>query len=157
MTDAIRIERITTYTADAADVARFMRFEDREELWQLSHSVPEDAVAQSIEMSDEAYVAFAGPYPVAVFGVGTTALGNHGVPWFLATREADAHSKMYMKMARKFLAHLLERCGTLSNVALASNRRSLVFLSRMGFDIGQPYTTQTGAVARHFVMERKHV
>ena len=150
----IRVEPITTYTADAREVAQNMRREDREELWALGRSLPEDAVTQSIEMSTEAYVVFSAQTPIAVMGANTPALGDVSVPWLLGTRGVDAHASEYMRLGRKFTAHLLEKSALLENLALSTNRRTLVFLSRMGFAIGEPFKVPTGAEAVRFTMEK---
>lgn len=134
----VRVEPITTYTEGARRVALALRREDVDELWKISRSRPEEAVEQSIIGSTEAYTAWIGDTPVAVMGASISTLGRYGVPWLLGTRGIDDHAAEYIRMARKFLAHLHESCDVLENVALASNRRTLVFLSRMGFDIGKP-------------------
>tara|TARA_X000001316_G_scaffold12173_1_gene6019 strand:+ start:3403 stop:3867 length:465 start_codon:yes stop_codon:yes gene_type:complete len=153
----IRVLPITTLVSDAQYVARFLRQEDRDELWELNHSLGHEAVRQSIEASTEAYLAYADDKPIAVFGASVPVLSDVGVPWFLGTRGVDLHANEYMRLGRKFTQHLLARCVMLENIALRRNRRSLVFLSRMGFAIGEPFITATGAEAVHFTMERKHV
>lgn len=142
------------YTHEAHAVAQNLREEDIEELWMLSRSEPEDAVKRSIGASDEAYIVRMWGKPVAVFGACAPALGTFGVPWLLGTRGLDACPNEIISYSRRFTDHLLERCTMLENTALASNRRTLVFLKRVGFDISAPYRVATGADAVTFRKER---
>ena len=153
----ISIHPVSAYNTEACDVADGLRREDRDELWALGRSTPHEAVRQSIEASTEAYVARWSGSPIAVFGANVPTLSDVGVPWFLGTREVDHRAAEYMRMGRRFTAHLLTQCDTLENIALRANRRTLVFLSRMGFAIGTPFRTATGAEAVRFTMEKTHV
>ncbi|URC15454.1 acetyltransferase [Octadecabacter Antarctic BD virus 1] len=151
----IYVEPTAKFGADEREVGWLMRDEDRDELWELGRTTPLEAVEQSIETSTEAYVAYDEEgTPIAVFGALTSVLGDVGVPWLLGTRGVDDHAREYMQLGRKFSAHMLTTCASLENVALARNRRSLVFLSRMGFDIGRPFKTLTGVEAVRFTMEK---
>jgi len=151
----IRIEHLTEYTTAAHFVADQMRKEDRDELWILGRTLPSDAIETSIRVSNEAYIVYVSEKPAAVFGASIPVLGDVGVPWFLGTRAVDDHATEYMRKGREFTAHLLTQCERLENIALKSNRRTLVFLSRMGFVIGQAFRTATGAEAVRFTMERQ--
>lgn len=151
------IEPIAAPDARSQHVAQFMRQEDRDELWALSRTLAPEAVRQSVEASTEAYVALNKGEPIAVFGAVVPALGRHGVPWLLGTRGVDDCAKEYFQVCRKFVAHLAKSCDVLQNMALADNRKTLVFLSRVGFDIGKPFKTATGAEAVLFRMETTNV
>lgn len=144
-------------TADASYVAAHMRQEDADELWRLGRSTPRGAVERSIGMSNEAYVAYVDDVPVAVFGAHMPVIGSYGVPWFLGTRGVDDHAAEYIAWGRRFTDHLLETCDVLQNMALASNRRSLVFLKRIGFAIGEPFRVATGAEAVLFRRTNENV
>lgn len=151
----VAVAPISEYTADAAYVAEHMREEDVAELWQLSRTTPEAALRSSISLSREAYVASVAGEPIALFGASAPVIGRHGVPWLLGTRLVDQHQREYAELARSFTAHMLLTCDVLENVALAANRRSLVFLKRVGFDIGKPTRLATGVEAVLFRMEAK--
>lgn len=149
----IRVKPIDRMTRAALLVATRMRQEDVDELWALSRTKPVAAVRASIRVSTEAYVAYVGEEPVAVFGVSAPVIGGYGVPWFLGTRGVDGHETTYFRMARRFIAHLLTKCDTLENMADARNRRTLVFLSRLGFAMSEPFRVPSGAYAIMFKKE----
>lgn len=153
---SVRIWPISTYTTAAAYVAKHMREEDVEELWSLSRVTPEEAVRSSVDVSNEAYVAIA-EEPLAVFGVFAPALGDVAAPWFLGTDGVRGHGGEYIRWGRRFIEHLHREHAVLRNAALATNRDTLVFLSRLGFDIGKPFLTVSGAEAVLFERKRTHV
>lgn len=153
----VEVIPIKAYGDEAEHVVRNMRNEDRRELWALSRSTPEQAVRSSIIYSSEAYVATNQGTPIAVFGAAIPAIGGIGCPWFMGTRGVDDCAKEYITMGRKFTAHLLEQCDILSNVALAENRKTLVFLRRMGFDIHDPVVLPSGVRAVAFEMRKRDV
>lgn len=149
----ITVREADGHTDDVRHVARHMRMSDRDELWALGRTNASDALRQSLAVSTEAYVAYDGEEPIAVFGANIPALGGFGVPWLLGTPRVDHRAREYFPWARRFIAHLLERCDTLQNMASAENRKTLIFLSRLGFDIGEPFVTPTGARGVLFTME----
>lgn len=153
----VRVEEVSGYNDDARHVARFMRQSDRDELWALGRTLAHDAIRQSLAVSTEAYIAYDDDEPIAVFGANIPALGSFGVPWLLGTPGVDHRAREYFPWGRRFIEHLLTQCDTLQNMASADNRKTLVFLSRLGFDIGEPFTTPTGSRGVLFRMEAKHV
>lgn len=154
----LHVEPVKTYDWRAREVARNMRHEDVTELWELSRTRPREAVEQSIRMSSEAYVAMMGSEPVAVFGASSAALGDVAVPWMLGTRALDDVAAEHTALTRRFVAHLFETKDLLYNMAHIDNRRSLVYLRRVGFTIGKPFTVpRTGATAVMFEMRRENV
>jgi len=152
MTNRVYIEPVATMTPDVLRVAQSLRREDVDELWALSRVRPIEALRRSVAVSTEAYVAFNRDAPIAVFGANVPALGGYGVPWLLGTRGIDECATEYFRLARRFIAHLRRGCDVLQNMALASNRKTLVFLSRLGFVIGEPFTVASGATAVVFSM-----
>lgn len=155
----ISVRETTGYDFDAQHIALFMRAEDRQELWDIGRRLPWEAVVKSLELSTEAYIAtdtVAGE-PVAVFGAYRDALGDVAVPWLLGTRGVDRNAGAYIKLTRKFCAHLLRSATRLENVALESNRRTLGFLSLAGFVMDEPTTLQNGARVVRFWMEKPNV
>lgn len=154
---SVEVRPVRTYDVLAHYVATHMRHEDVEELRLLSRTTPQAALKQSIEMSDEAYVAVADGKPAAVFGAHVPVLGRRGVPWMLGTRGVDRNRQSLLQFGRAFTDHLMRRCDRLDNVALAANRRSLVMLARIGFEIGDPFEVREGVCAVQFWKERRHV
>lgn len=151
------IHPATGYCDEIAHVAKYIRQEDEDELWALSRDTPRGAIKASAEMSDELYFAMHRGAPIAVLGAATncTALGGRGVPWLLGTRGMDACPNEIISYARAFTDHLLETCDVLENIASVDNRKTLVFLSRIGFAISEPFEMPTGAMAVTFRKERR--
>ena len=150
----VRVVPVDHVTSDVIEVGRNLRQEDRDELWELSRITGVAAAKRSVELSTEAYVAYDGQIPIAIFGASIPAIGEYGVPWFLGTRGVDRCARDYLEMGHKFVAHLFTRCEELENMASVKNERTLAFLSRLGFDIGEPFRTLTGACAVRFTMKR---
>jgi len=151
---SIRIVPIDKPNDATRSVSLRLRDEDVHELWALGRVAPKEAVVRSVQMSTEAYVVMADDEPIAVFGVYIPVLGRTGVPWFLGTREVDRHARAYVRMGRRYIAHLLDRCDVLMNMASAESTTSLRFLSAMGFDIHEPVVLPSGARAVTFSMEK---
>lgn len=154
----VTVRPVVGMTNDAMHVARFMRQEDRDEMWQLSRTLGSEAIRRSVVLSSEAYIAYDDAEPIAVFGANIPVLGEYGVPWFLGTRGVDRRAREYLTMGRKFVDHLLTQCQLLENIASADNIKTLRFLSVLGFDIGEPFNVPTGGRAVRFTLKRdQHV
>lgn len=143
----IEIEPVSATTPDVLYVSDRMREEDVAELWALARYTPEAAVRQSVEVSTEAYLCRVDGEPAAVFGANAPVLGGVSIPWFLGTRAVDRHAAEYVRWGRRFTDHLLTTHDRLVNMAHVDNRRSLVYLRRIGFTLGRRVRVATGAQA----------
>lgn len=151
------IHPVEGYSDEVHHVAKHMRQEDVEELWQLGRNEPEAALRQSMRATTEAFVVYRGGEPVGVMGAVLPVLGSHGVPWLLGTRGLDHCRREIVHYGKVYTEHLLTRCKMLENIALASNTKTLVFLKGIGFDISDPITLSTGVKAVVFRKEARHV
>jgi hypothetical protein len=130
-----------------------MREGDVDELRALSNTTPEEGLRRSVRLSQDNYVGFWDQTPVAVFGCYTVELGLRGVPWLLGTPELGEHRVEFLQQSKKYMKHLLARHTKLENVVHVDNRASIVYLSRLGFQMTDPYTMPNGAQAMTFYKE----
>ncbi len=130
-----------------------MRSHDYAELWELTRTGPEEAVRRSINMSQESYIGYWNGTPACVFGCFTAYIGMVGVPWFLGTDEVTEHPVAFLRWARRYVTDMKARHTLLQNIVHSQNTPSVVFLTALGFELGETYLTDTGATARVFSMQ----
>ncbi len=137
-----RVRLFTPDTQDLAHIAANLRTADADELCAL-HGPSLDTsrvLAQAVAMSEEAYVACtAYGEPMAVFGVAPVSLlGGQGCPWMLGTDTLDCYGRAVVTLSRAHVARWSQRYQCLFNFVDARNRRSIEWLKRTGFVIGEP-------------------
>lgn len=97
-----------------------------------------------------------GDHLIAVFGV--APLGDlAGSPWLLGTERLDHHAKSLMRLSPPCIVQMLQAFPHLVNFVHAENRKSIRWLSRLGFTLSppQPYGVR-GELFHPFEM-RAHV
>ena len=151
MTASVR--EVAEWGDDVAYVAEHMRGYDVAELHCISRSDPWQALQQGLDISQETYVGSWNGTPATVFGCHTSVIGLHGVPWLLGTDALTDHPIPFLRVAKKYVAHLKARHTLLENVVHSQNKPSVVFLEALGFELLEPYQLANGAVVRKFKMK----
>ena len=125
--------------SDAEVIGKKLRECDNDEIEALFKRPPVEIVKMSIEDSKSGYgfvkLAFMSDDPVMIFGVAPLddPYGDTGVPWAMATDALQEHSEVFMKLAPKWIEHMLNCYPHLINVVDARNRVSIRWLKKMGF------------------------
>lgn len=135
-------------------IARHMRADDVDELRIMGKDRPREAVFRSAMQSDVCFVAYVDGVPGAVFGVGTPyALGRVGAPWLLGTDVVERHARAMLVDGRQAVESWRRRYALLQNAVSVSNILSIRWLSRLGFEFGEPVRTPYGGYVKVFSME----
>lgn len=109
---------------------------DRKEILLATGDSTVQVLLSSIAASEEAWIAeeLDGTL-LGIYGVSNVE-GMGGV-WMLATPAVYRHSKALVKDGRKWIAGLLKRFPILFNFVHAENSRSIGWLRKLGFTIGE--------------------
>ena len=137
--------------SDVAYVAANMRESDAREVWATSRLTPIEALTISISLSAEAHVFRVDGHAAMIYGVGK--LHGIGVPWLLGTPALSRARKSFMVACKEAVGRWRTETTLLQNRVLADNWDSINFLSALGFTIGQPFESETGAMVRRFEMQ----
>jgi len=122
--------------ADAAALFPRLREADRKEIALSSGDHTASVLVRSIEASEEAWAVLNDAGEVFVL-YGVARLGKFGGPWMVASPEVYRHSKELVKTGREWVVSLLPRYSRLFNFVHAENLRSIAWLKRLGFTIGE--------------------
>lgn len=116
---------------------------------------PKSALRLGLVGSSQVLTAKLNGRPEAMMGiVVTSAIDRTGVPWMLGSDEIYRHPRAMLTMGPRVLA-LWGRDSrkTLSNLVSAENARSIRFLRRIGFRIGDEVTMVGGLSFLTFAMD----
>lgn len=120
----------------AAECAANMRDEDRAEVLAMSGHSPEQAVAASIERSEDVWAAMVDGKVLCLFGVGrATLISDLSCPWMLSTNELPRHARQFARHSKGVVAYWRERHPHLMNAVDARYQTSLRWLRWLGFTI----------------------
>lgn len=130
---------------DLIYLAQHLRTTDLAEL-AATHGAELDVLRclrTAVSASEQAWVAVTvWGEPVAVFGIAPVSLlGGIGCPWMLGTDAVDGYAREVVTLSRRHVAQWSRRYPLLFNYVDARNLRSIQWLRRTGFVIGQaePY------------------
>ncbi len=133
---------MTTYSMEpamlwhVAELAEHMRTPDRQEVWAAAHQEPEQAAYSSLLGSRDARVGLADGKVLCMFGVGSlTILSLTGIPWLLATKKLERHSRAFLRRNRGVLADMGNGYTLLRNHVDARNKAAIRWLGWLGFTI----------------------
>jgi hypothetical protein len=91
----------------------------------------------------------------AMWGLDTTAIGDHGAPWLLTTDTIELMPLAFIKEAKEEVRMMLQKCRVLENHVLASYTQAVRLVQILGFTVDPPQPTgKNGALFRRFRMER---
>jgi hypothetical protein len=124
------------------DLARAMCAADVLEMAALG-STPEQALRESIELSEDSFTLSVEDEPIAVFGVVRQPWG--GRFWLLTTEALKKAPREFLTAAKRILPHLLDKYRVLANEAGidARHKAALGLARHMGFSLGTPHAIGT--------------
>lgn len=129
---------------DVEYLVEHLREADRDEV-RASHGAQVDlvrVVRQSVELSSHVFAAERDGRLIALWGfVPLSLLTGVGVPWALGTDEMFRIGPSLTRLAKASLRLMAPVYPTLRNYVDARNTRSVAWLERIGFEIGEavPY------------------
>lgn len=148
---------------DVQELIARIRPEDRAEVRNIAHLTPDQAVPQSIAVSDACWamrVEF-GPL-LCIFGVSPVGVTRQGVQvasiWMLGTDAIDRHRQAFWRECGPGLARCMDALPgvqVFSNLIETGNGRSRRWLTRLGAAFGRPTTLQDGLAVQPFTFTRK--
>lgn len=113
-----------------------LREQDRTEIKLSSGDPTVGVMLRSLEMSDEAWVALT--ESGELFGIyGVAEVQGFGSPWMVATPEVYKYSRELVRDGRTWVQSILPRYPRLFNFVHVENTRSIAWLRRLGFIIGE--------------------
>jgi len=124
---------------DALILAGRLREADQRELWSALRMLPEEGCVESIKRSAIAYAVKLEGEVIFAFGVvPNNLIAGSGIIWLLGTERVDDMGITILRYSRAFLESFLKRWDLLENWVHAENVKSLHWLERMDFSIGEP-------------------
>ncbi|GHV28257.1 hypothetical protein FACS1894167_04800 [Synergistales bacterium] len=109
-----------------------LRAADMEEARAASDMDPRAAIAYSIASSRPGYAALLRGEPEVIFGASPRPDGG-GVPWLLATDEAQKHPVAFYRASKEYINEMREAYPYLENYVDARNHLSIRWLKWAGF------------------------
>ncbi len=98
-----------------------------------------DALVQAVQNSWQAHTWMLDGQPLFIAGVvGHPDDEKLGIPWMLASDEADRHPRRYLAGAHEYVKSFFERHDTLLNFVDNRNIKAQRWLHWLGFQIGDP-------------------
>lgn len=122
-------------------IARNLRPADQEEAYAtFGHRRYMDGIRLSLSASDSVVMAVSAfSEPVALIGVSTVSLlYNTGCPWMLATPHVDRYRRAFIECGHTYTRAMLSEYNSLENHVDVRNTKSVAWLQRLGYSIGEP-------------------
>ena len=149
----VEVRRATV--ADALDFSDKLRQSDIDEVWASSGMGPEEALLQSLAMSDLAWVGYEGDTPLGIGGAST--LGPRvGVAWFLATDHIYEHRMATLRWTQAIVDALHQEYMTLFNYVDVRHVESMKWLEWLGFEPTE-FIEEHGYEGRPFIKYESHI
>lgn len=120
-------------------VAENMRDEDAAEVMASHGHTPARALNYAVRWSQPAITVLVDEEPVAIFGLfRATVLDETGCPWMLGTDKLYDCGPELLYWGREVVCRMMRKCERLENYVHVDNRRSIVWLKRLGFQFDEP-------------------
>jgi hypothetical protein len=116
-----------------------MREADRREVWASHRHTPEEALRESLSLSELAWTCLVEGVPAFMWGVGRkgSLISRTGAPWLLGTEAIRRVSREFLRQCPLYVARMQERFPVLENFVHAENRLSIRWLKWCGFTLGE--------------------
>ena len=135
----------------AKRIAANMRREDRDEC--LAEGVqPLDDILDGMICDVETYVVLWNDTPMFVWG--WRPMGGGRFLWGLSTTECDRHPRAVYETGKAIVSLLLEEGCRWYGFVDERYVRSRRWLERIGFKVGEPFTTDNGTTLRKITLGR---
>jgi hypothetical protein len=120
---------------DAAELARYLRQEDLQEIKAVSGEDPAAALERSVTWSEPCYALVnEADRPLALFGAAPDARMRHaGLIWLLASTEFVEHPVWILRNCRKWITKLHQHYEVLGNFVDARNETHIRWLEWCDF------------------------
>ena len=146
-----KIELEDATPEDAMVVSLLLRKEDIAEIRAVGvKRTTEEAVRESIQMSDWVKLAYADNELIAVFGV---VKYDHGhTPWMLGTVNLENHPAAVARVSKVMRDRMLKDTSYLFNWVHAKHHKAIKWLRWLGFSVQKhsPVASHTGELFYHF-------
>lgn len=124
---------------DVVELVDNMRAADRKECELATGMDAMGAVQISIGFSDRVAAVRVDGKLACIYGVCPSVLDNRiGIPWMLGTPEMDRWPTVILKVSRACVEDMLKTYHEILNWVHADNTRSIAWLKRLGFEVGEP-------------------
>lgn len=123
---------------DAISLSSRLRTEDLIEVQLATGKSPEEALVESVRVSELVEAAVCDGEVIAIRGIASA--GEVGVPWLMCSPEVSHWSKRMVADAIPWVAHHCKRFSVLANMVHAENHTAINWLKRLGFTIGDLHT-----------------
>lgn len=124
----------------ARELAVTMRAPDAAEVAALTGQTPIEALLTSVRYSDYSRAMFSGGELLMLFGLGRQPSFKPAVVWALSGDAVERHRGAFWQGCWEGLAEMLDREPWLFELVDARYRRSLRWLERLGFELGESVT-----------------
>jgi hypothetical protein len=121
---------------DAIYVANNLRKPDADEV-KASGMPVKDVLLLSFAGSDECYMGLINEKKALIFGVSVPLFGTANI-WALGTNVCDEAPLSMVKVGRSVVQDFLSRYPRLENYCAADYEKSIRWLKKLGFTIGDP-------------------
>jgi len=150
----VEIKFVPATEAHARALANDMRPEEVREL-ALMRFKPLDGLLESIANADFAFaVLFDGEVGYIFGGTILNAMGSVGLIWGLGGNVCNRYPVSFYKLSRKAIGIFLDLCPHWYNYCDAEYVKSLNWLRRLGFEIGEPQRIADGFFRRIDIYRR---
>jgi hypothetical protein len=120
---------------DVFELAKNMRQGDVDEIWASHHLQPVEALSMSYVESKTCLTCCVDDIPVAMFGCTPSPTSDEGLIWMLATDGLYKIALEFVRYSRHFVDILLNDYPRLSNYVDGRNKKSIMWLKRIGAEI----------------------
>lgn len=153
----VKVEYNPATPEDVRFVGERLREADRAEVLALGVR-PEVGLRMSAEASDYVWCGWIGGVPSMIFGCSRNVLSERGEVWALGTDNCTGHPREMLIYGRRVLRMMLDIFPVLENYCDARYEKSLRWLKKIGFTIGdpEPYGVN-GALFCHIMAKKEGV
>jgi hypothetical protein len=122
---------------DVDELVANMRRQDVDECYAAGHTDLHAVVRDGIRRSVRCWTCRTDGHVAAIFGVAPFGglIGATGVPWLLGTPEVPRHRRTLARVAKPYIAQMLELYPRLLNAVHAKNTVAVHWLRRTGFKL----------------------
>lgn len=130
-----KIEYVTPTFEMLESIEKRMTDADRFELTITTNKEPLDALCESVDASEESFVAVIDGVPEAVFGIATSKSDSSlGIPWLIGTRAIAANARELVRKGRQLIPQWAARYAGLYNVSSITHPAAHTWMLWLGFE-----------------------
>ena len=121
-------------------VARWVRHMDRRECEEIYNTTPLDGLRESVARSPWCGAIISRGELICIVGVARDGglLTRCGLPWLIGVEGIEQHPRAFAVLTGPIIKRMEAEDPLLSNVVLQENTLSINWLTRAGFELGDP-------------------